>query len=243
MNEQEYILTNEKEVLTYLKAKYPLYHLSNVFFRDIQYGIQSFLERKRMAVRYPEAEKIAISFVNQLEREKILTRIDQQSWVLHYPEFKKPAAKPAAPAKPAASAPAVRPAASSLPPLKSGAPAAARPAGGLPPLKSAAPAGAKPVGGGLPPLKSPVPAGSAKPSGELPPLKSSAPVGGAKPAVPAVPKEEKRVPAAQPEPDTAATEVKTAPAKADSKQSEPTPKPVPTPGKLPPIKSSKPVGS
>ena len=69
MKKREYILTNEKEVLTYLKTKYPLFHLSNVFFRDIQFGIQSLLERKGMDVKYPEAEEITKSFVDQLQKE------------------------------------------------------------------------------------------------------------------------------------------------------------------------------
>jgi hypothetical protein len=145
MKQRDYILNNEKEVLTFLKSKYPLYHLSNVFFRDIQYGIQVFLIRKKMEVGYADAEKIARAFVARLERNKILTAIDNQTWVVHYPEFKKlatapaPAARPIAATKPAGAASvAPRPAGGALPPLKSGTPAAARPP--LPP-QSRPPAG------------------------------------------------------------------------------------------------------
>jgi hypothetical protein len=141
MKQLDYILSNETEVLTFLKSRYPLYHLSNIFFRDIQYGIQQFLERKKMEVGYADAETIAKAFVEQLTKKKMLTAIDRQSWALNYPEFRKPPVKPVAPAKP--SAPAARPVGT--------APAAARPAGGLPPLKSTPVA--RPAGG-LPPLKS-----------------------------------------------------------------------------------------
>lgn len=150
MKELDYVLNNEKEVLTFLKSKYPLYHLSNVFFRDIQYGIQVFLIRKKMEIGYSDAEKIAREFVAQLEKKKILSPIDKQTWVLQYPEFKKPITTPAPAAKPA---PAVRP--------TSPAAAAPRPAGvALPPLKSGTPAA---IRSPLPPLNRPA-AGAPKPA-------------------------------------------------------------------------------
>ena len=102
MKQTDYILENETEVLNFLKSKYPLYHLSNIFFRDIQYGIQTMLDNKNRQVGYADAEGIARAFVAQLEKKKILNPIDRQSWVVNYPEFKKPAVKPAAPVKPAA---------------------------------------------------------------------------------------------------------------------------------------------
>src|SRR5437867_10704055 len=139
MKQMDYILANETEVLKFLKSQYPMYHLSNFFFRDIQYGIQTMLDRKNMPVGYADAEKIARAFVSQLEKKKILNPIDQQSWVVNYPEFRKPSAKPAGPAKPAAKPAAPAPAVA--------APGAAKPS--LPPLSRPA---AKP--GGLPPLKS-----------------------------------------------------------------------------------------
>ncbi len=136
-----YILENQKEVLTFLKTKFPLFHLSNFFFRDLQYGIQMFLERKAgMSIRYPKAESIAKSFAAQLERENIFIRIDQQSWALNYPEFKTPVVKPAVAAKPAPSAP--RPAGATPAAAKPAAPAAAKPAAPAPkPPTPSAPAG------------------------------------------------------------------------------------------------------
>jgi hypothetical protein len=107
------VLERRKEVLAFLKSRFPLYHRSNVFFRDIQYGIQLFLERQGIRARYPESETIAHEFISELEREGILVGIDTQSWALNYPEFRTPVTKaPPAPAKPPAPAPpAPRPAA------------------------------------------------------------------------------------------------------------------------------------
>ena len=85
-----------------------MYHLSNFFFRDVQYGIRMMLEEKGMKIGYTESEKAAREFVQQLERSGIFVPIDQQSWAVRYPEFKTPpVVKPAAAAKPAGPAPAV----------------------------------------------------------------------------------------------------------------------------------------
>ena len=37
------IVENQKDFLKYLKSKFPLYHLSNIFFRDFHYGVMNYL--------------------------------------------------------------------------------------------------------------------------------------------------------------------------------------------------------
>ena len=101
------ILEHRAEVLAFLKSRFPLYHQSNVFFRDLQYGIRLFLERKGIRAGYAESEQIAHEFVSTLEREGVLTAVDRQSWALNYPEFRTPSSKPVPAARPAAPAPAV----------------------------------------------------------------------------------------------------------------------------------------
>ncbi len=240
MKQLDYVLNNDKEVLAFLKSQYPMYHLSNVFFRDVQYGIQKLFERRGEKIGYNDAEKIARSFAGKLEKDNIFKRIDGQSWVLHYPEYKKPVAAPAAKPAPGA-APAKSPAAGgarpALPPLGSAKPAGAAPASkpALPPLSSAKPAAAaKPA---LPPLSSAKPAGG-KPA--LPPLSSSKPTGASsEPAKQESAPEQK----AAPQPATG-QDVATAPAK-ESKQAAPS-QVSPASGEkksLPPLKGNyKPAG-
>jgi hypothetical protein len=111
MDDASEIMERRAEVLAFLKSRFPLYDRSNVFFRDIQYGLQLFLREKGIRTKYPRAEQIARQFVGVLEREGILVPIDRQSWALHYPEFRTPpAARAAAPAPPAAHLPAAKPA-------------------------------------------------------------------------------------------------------------------------------------
>jgi hypothetical protein len=107
---EEYVLNNHREVLKYLKSRFPMYHGSNFFFRDVHYGIQSMFSQRGENVSYADAELIAKKFAERLEKEKIFIPVDRQSWAVNYPDFKTPpsgkaltAAKPPAPAvKPAA---------------------------------------------------------------------------------------------------------------------------------------------
>jgi hypothetical protein len=96
MKPADAVLNNDQEVLKYLRDRFPVFHLSNIFFRDIQYGIQSYLKGRDLKVNYRLAEDIARQFVAKLEREKILRPIDRQTWMVHFEEFKKPVVKPAA---------------------------------------------------------------------------------------------------------------------------------------------------
>ena len=101
MNESELIRQNSKDVLLFLKERYPLFHLSNVFFRDLHFGIREYLEKNGLKVGYGDAENVTREFIKDLEGQGILAPVDQQTWTVHYPEFRTPQAKPAEPLKPA----------------------------------------------------------------------------------------------------------------------------------------------
>ncbi len=84
----ETIAKNEKEFLLFLKSKFALFHLSNVFFRDIHYGVWEYLEQQSMKLRYDEAERVALEIVRVFEEKNILRRLNERTWLLNYPEFK-----------------------------------------------------------------------------------------------------------------------------------------------------------
>ena len=122
MNDNLKLFTdNQKEFLKFLKSRYTLIHSSNIFFRDIHYGIMAYLELNRLAYKYLESEQLARNVIASYEASNIFQKVDGKTWVLNYPEFKLAPAKPAAAAKPAASAarpagaPAPKPAAPSVP--------------------------------------------------------------------------------------------------------------------------------
>ena len=73
--------------LSYLKAKFPLFHNSNFFFRDLHYGVKSYLEKKEINVSYAEAEEIAEKMAEFLEEKEIFILVNENSWKINYPEF------------------------------------------------------------------------------------------------------------------------------------------------------------
>jgi hypothetical protein len=91
MNPRETALANSREVLQYLRESVPVFHLSNIFFRDIQYGIQAYLKVHNLTVSYTVAEMLARDFIARLEHEKVLVPINRQTWMVNFEEFKKAA--------------------------------------------------------------------------------------------------------------------------------------------------------
>ena len=53
------IITNSPiEFLNFLRAKVPLFHMSNVFYRDFMYGVIDYLEKRNIDVSFSKAEAI-----------------------------------------------------------------------------------------------------------------------------------------------------------------------------------------
>ena len=78
---------NDEILLKFLKAKFPVFHNSNIFFRDFQYGIRSFLEKKDIIVTYKESENLAIDIAEYFTGKGIFQRVNNQGWKVNYPEF------------------------------------------------------------------------------------------------------------------------------------------------------------
>jgi hypothetical protein len=103
--------TDDLQVLEYLKRRIPLYHRSNVFFRDIQFGVQAMVKDSKQKATYAEAENLARELIGRFEQKNILRRIDGQTWMLEYEQYRTPVTGRAAAPKPA-----LAPAAAGAPP-------------------------------------------------------------------------------------------------------------------------------
>ena len=90
MKEADQILKSKTEFMKYLKSKFTLIHLSNIFFRDLHYGVMSYLESQGFKMKYSDAERVAREVGKAFEEEGIFKFIDHQSWLLNYPEFVLP---------------------------------------------------------------------------------------------------------------------------------------------------------
>lgn len=97
MKEFEYIVNNNSEFLKFLKSKFPLYHDSNVFLRDVHYGVMSYVEeRLKKKLRYLEAEQLTLDVAEEFEKQGIFKKVDSKTWLLKYLEFALPRPTPAA---------------------------------------------------------------------------------------------------------------------------------------------------
>lgn len=79
---------NYQEFLNYHKAKFPVYHKSNVFEKDIQHSVRKFLAFKGISVNYNEWQKLTSFITGYLEAKQILVRVDDDAWRVEYEKFK-----------------------------------------------------------------------------------------------------------------------------------------------------------
>lgn len=77
----------DKQFLSFLKARYPLFHNSNFFYRDFQYGIRKYLEVKGIEISYAESDKLARELASHFQQKKIFIPVDDRGWTVNYPEF------------------------------------------------------------------------------------------------------------------------------------------------------------
>jgi hypothetical protein len=91
MDKLQLLTSNHIEFFTYLKDRIPVYHKSNIFFRDVQYGIMGYFKNKKVRITYAQAEEVAGKFLEAMEKKELLRKLDKQSWVLEYPDFSKKA--------------------------------------------------------------------------------------------------------------------------------------------------------
>jgi len=96
MSEAEFIINNQAEFLKFLRSRFTLIHMSNLFFRDFHYGVMLYLSDHGKKLKYHDAERIAGEVAEVLEKKGILKRIDFQSWKLNYPDFALPRSAKAA---------------------------------------------------------------------------------------------------------------------------------------------------
>jgi hypothetical protein len=76
-----------KIFLQFLKAKYPMFHNSNFFFRELQFGAVKYLGNKGIKISNGQAEELAKAVGSFLEQEGIFVRVNNHGWRINYKEF------------------------------------------------------------------------------------------------------------------------------------------------------------
>jgi hypothetical protein len=73
--------------LKFLKLQFPLFHNSNLFFRDLQYGLEKFMRHKDTDLVYSESEEMARELSTYFEKEGVFVKIKDGAWKINYPQF------------------------------------------------------------------------------------------------------------------------------------------------------------
>ena len=88
LNKYFELLKNDETIfLNFLKAKFPVFHNSNFFYRDFQFGIRKFLEKKGIQISYSDAEELANILANHFQNQGFFVPVSSGTWKLNYPEF------------------------------------------------------------------------------------------------------------------------------------------------------------
>lgn len=81
-------LKNENQIfLSYLKAKFPVFHNSNVFARDFEYGLKSFLEKKGIYLSENNLIELSKLLSDYFVTQNVFVKTSANAWKLNYPEF------------------------------------------------------------------------------------------------------------------------------------------------------------
>jgi hypothetical protein len=83
----ELIKNDYKIFLQFLKAKYPIFHNSNFFPRELQFGAAKYMQNKGIKISYGQAEGLAKAVGSFLEQEGIFVRVNNHGWRINYKEF------------------------------------------------------------------------------------------------------------------------------------------------------------
>lgn len=87
------VLTEEPETLLNFmrEMRKPVFHNSNVFFRDIQYSIRDFFEAEEgKSITIPEAERLAAEVIAAFMEQGVLRQVNVQSFVLNHTGYITP---------------------------------------------------------------------------------------------------------------------------------------------------------
>jgi len=78
------LISNKKLFFSFMKEKYPVYKESNIFFRDLQYAIINYYMKKGKIIKYQNAEKLALKFIEKLVNEGELKNISNNAWKVNF---------------------------------------------------------------------------------------------------------------------------------------------------------------
>jgi hypothetical protein len=89
------IIGKERELFRFMKEHgYPVFHKSNMFLRDLQFGIRDYHRASsKVDIGSRNADKFAAELIDDLVRKGIFIPMDKNTWMLVMEEFLVPPKK------------------------------------------------------------------------------------------------------------------------------------------------------
>jgi len=92
----ELVISDQGEFLKFFRSKFPIFHLSNVFYLDIKYALKYYLLANHFKVSEAELESITETLINRMVSDGVFKEVTSETWTVNYPEFRtKTPGKPA----------------------------------------------------------------------------------------------------------------------------------------------------
>jgi len=88
MKEIDFVTTNMLPFLEFFKSKFPVFHLSNVFRRDLEYSLRNYLHLNGFSLPEVELETASDALISKMVSDGILKPVANGTWTLTYPEFR-----------------------------------------------------------------------------------------------------------------------------------------------------------
>ena len=83
----ELVQRDKLEFLQYFRSKFPIFHLSNIFYLDIKYALKYYLMSNHLKVSDEELETLSETLISQMVSDGIFRQVSRSTWTLNYPDF------------------------------------------------------------------------------------------------------------------------------------------------------------
>jgi len=86
-NAYDLLVSESEKFLHFFKHRFPVFHKSNVFYRDLEYSVRYYLESRNVKLHFNKLPEVTAKFIKYLESQDILRYISPRTWAVNYPEF------------------------------------------------------------------------------------------------------------------------------------------------------------
>lgn len=88
MKEIDFILQHKTQFLEYFRSRFPSFHNSNVFHRDLRYALRSFLISGGFKPADAELEEVLNALIKVMVSDGVFRKVSEGTWAINHPDFR-----------------------------------------------------------------------------------------------------------------------------------------------------------